>query len=192
LHQATTAQEETRARVSLLSIFWVFLKIGAFTFGGGYAMLPIIQREIVERNQWTDFKTFSTFLVITQSVPGTLALNCSIQIGLHLRGLPGALLATLGVILPPFAIILLIAAFFLPVYQGNVYVQAVFYGIRPAIVALIASAAVSLGRQLLSGRASIVLAAALFLIALLCNLHPIAVMLAGGLAGLVLFRKEAP
>ena len=155
-------------------------------------MLPIIQREIVERNQWTDFKTFSTFLVITQSVPGTLALNCSIQIGLHLRGLPGALLATLGVILPPFAIILLIAAFFLPVYQGNVYVQAVFYGIRPAIVALIASAAVSLGRQLLSGRASIVLAAALFLIALLCNLHPIADMLAGGLAGLVLFRKEAP
>ena len=183
---------KTPGRVSLLSIFWVFLKIGAFTFGGGYAMLPIIQREIVERNQWTDFKTFSAILVITQSVPGTLALNCSIQIGLRLRGLPGALLAILGIVLPPFIIILIIAIFLLPVYRDNVYVQAVFYGLRPAIVALIASAAVSLGRQLLSGRVSIVLTAALLLIALLCNLHPIAVMLTGGIAGLVLFRKEEP
>lgn len=177
-------------RIALPVIFLAFLKVGAFTFGGGYAILPVIQREVVVNRKWVDRDFFFNTLIITQSMPGALALNSSIQIGMHLRGIPGGLLAALGVITPSVLIILSIVAFFLPVYQHNQYVQAVFYGLRPAVVALIAAAAFNLGREMLRGWTSLCLAAALLAAALLLKIHPIAVLVAGGLAGLILFRKK--
>lgn len=177
--------------VSLLTIFIVFLKVGAFTFGGGYAMLPIIQREVVTRRCWVGEELFFDMLIVAQSLPGAIALNSAIQVGLHLRGLAGGGLAALGVIIPPIGVILALAAFFLPSFEDNVYVRAVFYGLRPAVVALIAAAVISLGRNILNHRLSIALAAALLAAALLLHVHPIAILIAGGAAGLILFREKA-
>lgn len=174
----------------MLTIFLVFLKVGAFTFGGGYAMLPVIQREVVTRRKWVEHPAFFDMLVITQSVPGQLALNSAIQVGVHLRGIPGGLIAALGVTLPSVLIILAIAAFLFSVYRELIYVQAIFYGLRPAVVALIAAAALNMAREMLRGWSSAGLAAVLLAVALFFQLHPIAVLLAGGLAGLILFRKK--
>ena len=176
--------------VSLQTIFLVFLKVGAFTFGGGYAMLPIIQREVVDRREWVDENLFIDIIVLAQSLPGAIALNSAIQIGMRLRGILGGLLAALGIIVPSVAVVLTLVAFFLPVLQDNVYLQAIFSGLRPAVVALIAAAVVGLGRNIFDNWISFSLAAALLAAALLLKLHPIIILLAGGLAGLLFSREK--
>ncbi len=181
-------QQET---ISLLTIFLVFLKVGAFTFGGGYAMLPIIQREVVTRRGWVEEKLFFDMIIVAQSLPGAIALNSAIQVGLRLRGIAGGSLAALGVIIPSFGIILALAAFFLPFFRDNVYIKAVFYGLRPAVVALIAAAVIKLGRSILDHWLSIALAAVLLAAALLLKVHPIAILIAGGVTGLIIFREKA-
>ena len=191
LQQEQTEPAPKEQRISLLTIFLVFIKIGAFTFGGGYAILPVIQREVVTARKWVDQSVFVDMLVITQSIPGQLALNSAIQIGILLRGTPGGAIAALAVTIPSVVIILLIAAFFFTVYRELVVVQALFYGLRPAVVALIAAAAVNLARGgVIRGWPSTVLAAALLAVALLFQVHPIGILLAGGIAGLILFRKK--
>ena len=177
--------------VSLLTIFLVFLKVGAFTFGGGYAMLPIIQREVVTRRGWVEENLFFDMLIVAQSLPGAIALNSAIQVGLHLRGIAGGSLAALGVIIPSVGVILALAAFFLPIFQDNVYIKAIFYGLRPAVVALIAAAVINLGRSILDHWLSITLAVVLLAAALLLKVHPIAVLIAGGMAGLLIFKEKA-
>lgn len=176
--------------VSLNTIFFIFLKIGAFTFGGGYAMLPIIEREVVTRREWIGEDHFFDLLIVAQSLPGAIALNSAIQVGMRLRGIPGGLLAALGVIIPPVAIILALAAFFLPVFRDNRYIQAIFYGLRPAVMALIAAAVINLGRNIFDHWISIALAAILLAGALLLKIHPIIILLAGGSAGLLIFKKR--
>ncbi|HPU01946.1 MAG: chromate transporter [Firmicutes bacterium] len=185
--QQQAAQQQ---KVSLISIFLVFLKVGALTFGGGYAMLPIIQREIVVRRQWIEESLFFDMLIVAQSLPGAVALNTAIQVGLRLRGIAGGIIAALGIIVPSFCVILAIAAYFLPLFQDNVYIKAVFYGLRPAVVALIAAAVISLGRSILKRRRSIALAAVFLAAGLLLKIHPIALLVAGGLMGLILFRDK--
>lgn len=121
---------------SYWQIFTVFAKIGAFTIGGGYAMLSIIQKEIVNRG-WLKDEDFTDIVTLAQSAPGLLAVNISIFTGYRLRGTKGSVIATLGCILPPFAIILAIAMAFSG-YQDNPTVIKIFKGIRPVVVALIA------------------------------------------------------
>ncbi|OPL10102.1 MAG: hypothetical protein AVO34_12155 [Firmicutes bacterium ML8_F2] len=173
---------------SLWVILLAFLKVGAFTFGGGYAMLPIFQREVVEKRHWVDEQTFSDFLIITQSMPGQIALNTAIQIGIRIRGNIGGLVAAFGVTAPSVIILLLIAAYFYPLLENNVYVQAIFYGLRPAVVALITAIALKMGKEILSGLNGIILCAILLLIIIMTGLHPILALLAGGLAGLFFCR----
>lgn len=122
--------------VSFWQIFWVFSKIGAFTIGGGYAMLPIIQSEIVKRG-WIKEEDFDDIVAMAQSAPGLLAVNISIFTGYRLRGTAGSIVATIGSILPSFLIILTIAMAFSG-YQDNPVVVRIFKGIRPVTVALIA------------------------------------------------------
>jgi chromate transporter len=121
-----------------LQLFTTFLKIGAFTFGGGWAMIPIIEREVVDRHQWISREDFLDQLAITQSLPGILAVNVAVLVGNKLRGVKGSLAAALGTILPSCVMILLIAIFFARVYN-NPTVVSIFKGIRPAVVALIAA-----------------------------------------------------
>lgn len=117
--------------------FKTFFKIGAFTLGGGYAMIPIIQSEVVDRHHWIDEKEFIDIIAIAQSCPGVFAINASVFIGYKLRKLKGAICTAIGTALPSFLIILLIAMFFHE-FEDNTVVQALFRGIRPAVVALIA------------------------------------------------------
>lgn len=120
-----------------LDTFGTFFKIGLFTFGGGYAMIPMIEDEVVSRRKWVSKEEFLDLVAIAQSCPGVFAINISTFIGYKLRRVKGALATTLGTALPSFLIILLIAMFFHS-FQDNKVVAAIFRGIRPAVVALIA------------------------------------------------------
>ncbi len=182
--------EQTKNPVSLCAILLTFLKVGTFTFGGGYAILPIIQRIVVEERSWVSQGDFSDILIITQGMPGPLALNSSIQIGIRLRGTAGGAVAALGVTLPSVAILLAIAAYLYPLVRDNIYVQAIFYGIRPAIVALIFIAAIKMGRNILHGWKGILLCVLLLAAAVISGAHPILILVAGGLIGLLVNRKK--
>ena len=120
----------------LLKLFITFFKIGLFSFGGGFAMIPLIQREVIEKNGWIDEKDFLDMLVLAQSTPGPIAVNTAVFVGYKTAGTMGAISATLGTVLPSFIVILLLALFFVEV-RDNRYVDAAFRAMRPAVVALI-------------------------------------------------------
>lgn len=124
--------------VGFFQLFWTYLKIGTFTLGGGYAMLPLIQREVVDRQHWIDEEEFLNMIALAQAAPGIIAVNSAIFIGWRCGGWKGMLGAILGAVLPSFCIILAIAMVFRN-YQDQPAVEAVFKGIRPAVVALIAA-----------------------------------------------------
>lgn len=126
----------------LLQLFYTFFNIGAFTFGGGWAMVALMEKELVDKRRWIDREEFLDNLAIAQSLPGILAVNISILVGNKVSGRKGSIVAALGTILPSFIIILLIAMFFIKVYD-NPIVEKIFKGIRPAVVALIIAPAFS-------------------------------------------------
>lgn len=129
---------------SLWSLFSVFFKIGAFTFGGGWAMISIIEREIVDKHKWIHREDFLDLLAVAQSLPGILAVNIATSVGDKIRGTKGSLAASLGTILPSFIIILAIAIFLTPdLIKNNRIVSSIFMGIRPAVVALIIAPVIS-------------------------------------------------
>ncbi len=131
-----------------LQLFATFFKIGLFTFGGGWAMIAIIQREIVDKHHWIAKDEFIDLLAVAQSMPGILAVNISTVIGDRLRGVRGSLCASLGSILPSFAIILLIAMFLTPdTIKNDPTLTAIFKGIRPAVVALIIAPVITTARN---------------------------------------------
>lgn len=131
----------------LRTIFISFFRIGLFTFGGGYAMLPLIERELIVKRGWIEQKEFLDLLTLAQSVPGPIAVNTSVFVGYKIRGLRGAAAALLGTVLPSFVIILAIALFFADI-RHNPVVDAAFKGMRPAVVALIIGPVISLARGL--------------------------------------------
>jgi chromate transporter len=120
-----------------LSSFLTFFKVGAFTLGGGYAMIPLIEREVVDKKQWIDRTSFLDLIAVAQSTPGVFAVNMAIFVGYRLKGVKGSIVTALGTILPSFITILAIAMF-LYGFKDNEIVLKVFKGIRPAVVALIA------------------------------------------------------
>lgn len=132
-------------KVSLLEMLAVFAKVGAFTIGGGYAMIPIIQREMMQR-KWLDEDEFPDIISLAQSAPGVLAVNMSIFAGYRMRGVKGSIAATLGAVLPSFLIILTIAMVFSN-FQDNPVVISIFKGIRPAVVSLILVPMIRMARK---------------------------------------------
>jgi chromate transporter len=168
----------SEATAKPLQLFCTFFKIGAFTFGGGYAMLPIIKREITERHQWLTDEIFVDVLAVAQSSPGAVAVNSAVFTGYKLCGFPGAFSALLGVVMPSFLVILIIAVFF-SYLTINPVIQAAFSGIRPAIAALIGAAVLKIGKPVLKKKQSIVMAVVFFLLFLLLDLHPIYIILSG-------------
>lgn len=135
----------TFAMRPIATLFWSFLKIGLFTFGGGYAMIPLIRREVIDRRGWIAEGEFLDLLTLAQSAPGPISLNTSVFVGYRVRGYAGAVAAILGVVVPSFLIILAIALFFTDV-RHNPVVDAAFKGMRPAVVALIVVPVLSLAR----------------------------------------------
>lgn len=120
----------------LPTMFASFFKIGCFTFGGGYAMIPIIQKEVIDKRQWVEKEEFINLLALAQSAPGPMAVNVSIMVGYKILRTRGAMAAFLGTVLPSFIILLLVAIFFSRIYQDPT-INNIFKGMRPAVVALI-------------------------------------------------------
>ena len=173
----------------LLKMFLVFLKIGAFTFGGGYAMIPLIEEEIVNKNKWVDKDEFVDMLVVAQSLPGPLALNCSGFVGDKIAGLLGQVIAVLGITLPSFSIILLIAAYFMK-FRENYYVNLAFKGISAAVPMLVLVGVVSMAKKVKRNVENILICAvALFLLVVL-KINPIYVTIGGAIYGMIFFRKR--
>ena len=121
-----------------LQLFWTYLKIGTFTIGGGYVMLSMIEREIVDRKGWIDREEFLNMIALAQAAPGLIAVNSAIFIGWRIGGWRGVIATVLGAVLPSFFIILAIAMLFQD-YKDYPAIEAIFKGIRPAVVALIAA-----------------------------------------------------
>ncbi|MBR0394034.1 MAG: chromate transporter, partial [Alistipes sp.] len=128
-------------------LFITFFKIGLFTFGGGYAMIPLIEREIIERRGWIAKGEFLELLTVAQSAPGPIALNTAVFVGFKVRGYTGALASVLGVVIPSFVVILVVAIFFANIRENRV-VDAAFKAMRPAVVALIVAPIIGLARTL--------------------------------------------
>ncbi|NLX65942.1 MAG: chromate transporter [Bacteroidales bacterium] len=127
-------------------LFLIFFKIGAFTFGGGYAMIPLIRNEVVNKKGWLEEDEFMDMLAIAQSMPGPISLNTALFVGNKRLGFKGGLFSGAGIILPSFVVILLIAMVFTQ-FKENPVVERVFKGIRPAVVALIVAPLLSLGKS---------------------------------------------
>lgn len=164
-------------------LFITFLKIGVFTIGGGYAMIPLIEREIV-KNNWMKKEDFYDLFAVTQSLPGVFAVNISVFVGYRLRKLRGSMVCALGTILPSFFIILVIATFFTQV-QDNIWVEKIFKGLRPAVVALIAVPCISAAKatKLTYKTAIIPILAALLI--WYFNVSPIIIIIVACVGGLV-------
>lgn len=167
-----------------LKLFISFFKIGAFTFGGGWAMIPLIEREVVDKQNWIKREDFVDALAIAQSLPGVLAVNISILIGNKLRGLKGCLMATLGTILPSFLIILAIAIWFVQTYDNPV-VERIFKGIRPAVVALIVSPVFSTAKTARINIKTVIIPIIVALSIWLGGVSPILFVLLGAIGGIL-------
>lgn len=165
-----------------MEIFWSFLKIGAFTFGGGYAMIPLIQYEVISRRGWLTEQEFIDLLTIAQTAPGPIALNTAVFVGYKFRRYWGALAAVLGVVIPSFAIILVIAMFFAGI-RNNVWVDAAFKGMRPAVVALIVAPIIGLTKGMHWVGLSIALATAVTV--WYFGFSPIWLIIAGAIGGVL-------
>ena len=174
-----------------LEAFGIFFKIGAFTIGGGYAMVPLIENEIVTKRKWIAQEDFIDLLAISQSAPGILAVNISIFIGYKLRGIRGSIITALGTILPSFIIILAIALFFHS-FQDNPIVERIFKGIRPAVVALIAAPTFSMAKSAKVNRYNVWIPIVSALIIWLLGFSPIWVIIIAGVGGYLYGRLHHP
>ncbi|MDR1054699.1 MAG: chromate transporter [Prevotellaceae bacterium] len=165
-------------------LFYSFFKIGAFTIGGGYAMIPLIEREVVDRKKWIDKDEFAEMLAMAQAAPGPIAINTAVFVGYKLYRWKGSIFSTLGAILPSFVIILLIAMFFSNIIRTNEVIERIFKGIRPVVVALIAIPAFNmLVKAGLKFKPLAITIVAVLLICLL-KVSPVWVIIAAGLVGL--------
>lgn len=164
------------------TLFITFVRIGAFTIGGGYAMLPLIQREVVDRG-WMSKEEFIDLFAVAQSLPGVFAVNISIFVGYKLKKLTGSIICALGTILPSFLIILAIALFFTQ-FRENEWVEKAFKGLRPAVVALIAFPVITTARSLRLRGWVLVIPVVVALSIWLLSLSPVYIIIVAAAGGL--------
>jgi len=167
-------------------LFFSFAKIGALTIGGGYAMIPVIKAEVVDRKRWVEEEEFLDYLAISQSAPGILSINIAIFIGKKVHGIKGSIWAALGTALPSFFAILLIALFF-ENFKENRVVQNAFRAIRPVVVALIAVPALSLALQSNLKRFNLLIPIITLLLIVLLKISPIWIIVAAAFLALFQF-----
>ena len=172
----------------LLNLFWAFFKIGAFTFGGGYAMVPLIEKEIVEKQKWVDKDEFVDIIVLSQSFPGALAVNCSTMVGYKICGIVGAVVTLLAVVLPSF-IIMLMVAMYLMKFRNNIYVNAAFKGINAAVPIMVLVAIVSLSKSIRKSTMTYIIMAAALIVLLFFDINPIWVIIASALFGVFYYGR---
>ena len=177
--------------IRLWDLFVSFAKIGLFTLGGGYAMLPLIEKELVDKKQLFERKDFLDMVAVAQAAPGVMAINLSVVVGYKARGVAGSLSSLLGAALPSFVIILLIALFFRK-FAENPFVQRIFMGIRPAVVALIAVPVFSLSKSAGVTRRTVIYPFMCALAVWWGKISPVYIVLTAGIAGCWLARQKEP
>lgn len=173
--------KESKRRL-LIEIFTSFFKVGLFTFGGGFAMIPLIEKEMIDKKAWVEEEEIIDIFALSQSVPGSIAINSSTSIGYKIAGTYGAVVATIGVVLPSFMIITIIAAF-LSNFQDNAIVQAAFMGVRSAVVALVLMAAIKIGKTSIKDALAALITILTVILILAINLNVIFAIIGGGLVG---------
>jgi chromate transporter len=172
--------------IKLLSqIFMTFFKIGPVTFGGGYAMIPLIEREVVEKRGWVKTEEITDIFAVAESIPGAIAINSATFIGYRIAGVAGAVAAMAGVLLPTFFIVVMLSLFFLQV-QDNPKVEAAFIAIRATIVALITYAAIKIGKTAAIDKTTIALIAITVAVMYFLQIHPVLLIIGGGLIGILI------
>ena len=176
---------KSRSKI-LLELFNCFFKIGAFTFGGGYAMIPLIEREVVDNKKWIERKEIVDVFALAQSLPGAIAINTSTFIGYKILGKVGAIVSTIGIILPSLIIITLIAMFF-SVVRGNPVFEEIFDGISPAIVALILVAGIKIVKQSVKDKIGIIILLCTIVFITFFNMQAIFAIIGGALVGISIY-----
>lgn len=174
-----------------VDLFWTFARIGGFTFGGGYAMLPILQREVVEKREWVTANELTDYYAIGQCTPGIIAVNTATFVGNRAKGTIGGIVATLGVVFPSLVIISLLAAF-LQNFADLPIVQNAFAGIRAAVFVLILQAVLKLGKGALVDKVTLAICVMVFLVSVVFSLSPIWLVLAAALAGMLVKGLRTP
>jgi len=172
-----------------LRLFTVFFRIGLFTFGGGLAMLPLIEKEVVDVQGWAERDEIHDIFALAQSVPGAIGVNTAVFIGLRLHGFWGAVVALLGVVTPSVAIILIIAQLFSQ-FQSNLYVARAFSGVKAAVLGLIAAAALRAGRGAIVDRFGLLVAVVALGLSIAGIIPVFWVIILGGLAGILYHRRR--
>lgn len=179
----------------LFDLFFTFVRIGLFTFGGGYAMLAIVENICVDNKAWISHEEMMDLIVIAESTPGSIGINCATFTGYKKAGFLGALAATLGVILPSFLIIYFIFIFLADFFELEIMINA-FKGIKIAVGILISDAAITMIKKTAKNRGylAIIICSAIIMLSInlfTLNISSISLMLMGALLGLILHKKEA-
>ena len=181
-----------------LELFWSFFQIGLFSIGGGYAAMPLIQNQVVDLHPWLTMTQFADIMTIAEMTPGPIAINSATFVGIQVAGLPGAIIATLGCVLPSCVIVLTLAYIYYR-FRGLNIVQGILAGLRPAVIAMIASAGISLLILAIYGQRTLpadltsvdIIAVVIFLAGFVAlrrwKLHPLWVMAGCGAAGVLLY-----
>ena len=178
--------EEQEKKTSLWTLFLTFAKVGVMTFGGGYAMLPILEREVVTNHNWTTGEQMLDYYAIGQCTPGVIAVNVATFIGHKKRGVIGAIVATLGIIFPSLLIILSLASV-LQLFQDNPYVQKAFGGIRIAVCALIASTVIKLAKKTIKSVIAAIITIAALCLELFLGVSPVIIVASTIAFGLIMY-----
>lgn len=171
----------------ITEMFITFSKIGSFTIGGGYAMVPLMEKEIVDNKKWLEREEFMDILAVAQATPGLFAMNMASHIGYKLRGTWGGITGAMAVALPSIIAILLIAMFF-HAFRDNIYIEKIFKGIRPAVVALIATPCFTMAKTAKLNRHNIWIPVVAALLICAFGVSPIWIILAAGLGGFIYGR----
>ncbi len=182
----------------LLQLFWSFFQIGLFSIGGGYAAMPLIQNQVVDLHSWLTMTQFADIMTIAEMTPGPIAINSATFVGIQIAGIPGALVATMGCVFPSCIIVMTLAYVYYR-FRGLSMVQGVLGGLRPAVIAMIASAGISLLLMALYGQKtwpadlsavnyiSVAIVVVGFFILRKWKISPIYVMAGAGVAGVILY-----
>ena len=171
----------------LLDLFLAFARVGVMTFGGGYAMLPILEREIVDNKGWATSEDLMDYYAVGQCTPGVIAVNTATFVGYKEAGIPGGIAATLGVVFPSLVIITVIAGI-LTSFADIPAVKSAFAGIRVCVCVLIFNAVVKLWKNAVPDKAALVLCLAVLLLSVFCDISPVAFVIVCAAAGIVLTR----
>lgn len=182
-----------------LQLLWSFIQIGLFSIGGGYAAMPLIQHQVVDLHPWLTMTQFADIMTIAEMTPGPVAINSATFVGIQVGGIPGALVATLGCVLPSCVIVMILAYIYYR-FKGLTMVQGILFGLRPAVIAMIASAGISLMILSFYGQRTLpadltginLISVFIFVVGLFIlrkwKVNPIWVMVGAGAVGLLLYQ----